>query len=87
MFFKKVSILYYKIIAYILYYIGVFLFNFTSGDKKDIDDIWSSSLHYDLKSGSAIWIEYARFENGDIIWKSLKDKTELIFALQPNKTI
>jgi hypothetical protein len=84
MFFKKISTLHYRILAYILYYLGVFLFNFSQSDQRDIDDIWSASLHYDLKSGNAIWVIYLGFENGDILWKSVKDKTELIFALESN---
>jgi hypothetical protein len=84
MFFKKISTLHYRILAYILYYLGVFLFNFSQSDQRDIDDIWSTSLYYDLKSGNAIWVIYLRFENGDILWKSVRDKTELIFALESN---
>lgn len=84
MFFKKISTLHYRILAYVLYYLGVFLFNFISSEQKEVDDIWSTSLYYDLKSGSAIWVKYLRFENGDILWKSIKDKSELIFALESN---
>jgi hypothetical protein len=81
MFFKKISILYCKTLANIWYYWGVLIFSYTSCDQKAIDDTWLISLHYDLKSGSKIWVEHARCEDG-IIWQSLKDKEELIFVLE-----
>jgi len=87
MFFKKISTLHCRILAYVLYYLGVFLFNFSQSDQEDIDDIWLTSLHYDLKSGNTIWVKYLRFENGDTLWKSIKDKSELILVLEPSSTV
>jgi hypothetical protein len=81
MFFKKISILYYSILANICYYWGVLMYSYISCDPKLPDDIWLISLHYDLKSGSKIWVEYARCEDGKI-WQSLKDKDESIFILE-----
>ena len=81
MLFKKISVLYYKILANIWYYFGVLIFSYTSIDSKEMDNIWLISLHYDLKSGSKIWVEYIICEDG-IIWKSLKDKDELISVLE-----
>jgi hypothetical protein len=84
MLFKKLSILYYKILANIWYHFGVLMYSYTSSDQKLIDDIWLISFHYDLKSGSKIWVEYARCEDGKI-WQSLKDKDETIFVLESSK--
>jgi hypothetical protein len=84
MLFKKISILYYKTLANISYYWGVLMHSYTSCDPKLPDDIWLISLHYDLKSGSKIWVEHAICEDG-IIWQSLKDKDEAIFVLESSK--
>jgi hypothetical protein len=81
MFFKKISTLYYKTLANIWYYLGVLMYSYTPCDPKLPYDIWLISLHYDLKSGSTIWLEYAIYNNEYKEWKSLKDKDELIYVV------
>jgi hypothetical protein len=80
--FKKIHVSFYKALAYIFYYYGM-LFQYLNVSKAEqaMNDMWLISLHYDLKSGSTIWLEYAIYNNEYKEWKSLKDKDELIYVV------